>query len=636
MRHLFVLVTMALITASSVFADPALGGGRGLFRVQDARVEEDGALVFANRVMFIKSDLGEDMTLYRGPLYGLEMNYAPFPMFEMFGSLVGVVDFRTNPNSFNYDWQGEALGAKLSIPWIPVLKLAASSHWLIEKRDHTFEGFLDGLGGSKGRSWRGIGALRLWELYKTLPTIMVNYGENVDTKLMYHHFFGSGVEFSSGALDLFIELTSEAGTTKDLFSKDAKTRVTPGVRIKIPYFHLNGGVELGVTDSVPDYQAILGFSIVSPFPKPPRKPFGRLAGKVQDARSGLPLAAKVTLSGARSGSVKTDSKTGVFYMQKAPTGVIIAEASRDGYIPEAMPLVITDGGFATYIFNLKPLVPYGTVAGRVTDVYSGKPLEAQVSFVAIGIAPAKSNNVTGFFRVDNVPAGLVTVKIEKDGYFPEERIAEVEDGGVSKLNVALASLDMKGTLKGKVTDRKTGELVKATISFADAQRPAIQADAGTFSTELPVGSYDLKIDAPGYVQQTSNVKIDKGETVERMFEMVAKGMVLTLKGVYFEFAMASLKTESYPALMEAAQIMKDNPDIQVELQGHTDSLGSDAFNQKLSEKRAYAVMNWLVQFGGIDAKRITAKGYGESKPITSNDTDEGRQLNRRTDFVILK
>jgi OOP family OmpA-OmpF porin len=97
-----------------------------------------------------------------------------------------------------------------------------------------------------------------------------------------------------------------------------------------------------------------------------------------------------------------------------------------------------------------------------------------------------------------------------------------------------------------------------------------------------------------------------------------------------------LKTESYPALMEAAQIMKDNPDIQVELQGHTDSLGSDAFNQKLSEKRAYAVMNWLVQFGGIDAKRITAKGYGESKPITSNDTDEGRQLNRRTDFVILK
>jgi outer membrane protein OmpA-like peptidoglycan-associated protein len=113
-------------------------------------------------------------------------------------------------------------------------------------------------------------------------------------------------------------------------------------------------------------------------------------------------------------------------------------------------------------------------------------------------------------------------------------------------------------------------------------------------------------------------------------------MVLTLKGVYFEFGKANLRTESYPALMEAAQIMKDNADIAVEIQGHTDNVGSDASNQKLSEKRAYSVMNWLVQYGGVDPKRLTAKGYGESRPIASNDTDEGRQLNRRTEFVIMK
>jgi outer membrane protein OmpA-like peptidoglycan-associated protein len=635
MRYLFVLAVMALIIAPSAFADPALGGGRGLFRVQDARVEEDGALVFANRWMLSKTDLGDEVTMYRGPLYGLEMNYAPFPFVEVYGSILGVVDFRTNPPALTYDQQGELLGGKLSIPWLPVLKLAGSMQVATENTTHSFQGYMDGLTW-KGTSWRAIAALRLWDLYKTLPTLMFNYGEISFDSDTGWHFLGAGIEFPSNALDLFVEASSEAGENQEFFGSAATARITPGVRLKIPYFHLTGGVEFGLTDNTPRYEGILGFSIVSPFPKPPRKSFGRLAGKVQDARSGLPLAAKVSLSGARGGSVKTDPRTGVFYMQKAPTGIIVAEASRDGYIPEAMPLVITDGGFATYIFNLKPLVPYGTVAGRVTDAYSGKPLEAQVSFVATGIAPANSNSITGFFRVDNVPAGLVTVKIEKDGYFPEERIAEVEDGGVSKLNVALASLDMKGTLKGKVTDKKTGEQVKATISFADAQRPAIQADAGTFSTELPVGFYDLKVDAPGYVQQTSTVKIDKGETVERMFEMVAKGMVLTLKGVYFEFAKANLKTESYPALMEAAQIMKDNPDIQVELQGHTDNVGSDAYNQKLSEKRAYAVMNWMVQFGGIDAKRITAKGYGETKPITSNDTDEGRQLNRRTDFVILK
>ena len=101
----------------------------------------------------------------------------------------------------------------------------------------------------------------------------------------------------------------------------------------------------------------------------PRKPFGRLAGKVQDARSGMPLDAKVMLSGARSGAVKTDPRTGVFFIQKAPVGVTVVEASKEGYIPEAVPMVIVDGGFATYTFNLKPLVPYGTVAGRVTDVF---------------------------------------------------------------------------------------------------------------------------------------------------------------------------------------------------------------------------------------------------------------------------
>jgi outer membrane protein OmpA-like peptidoglycan-associated protein len=113
-------------------------------------------------------------------------------------------------------------------------------------------------------------------------------------------------------------------------------------------------------------------------------------------------------------------------------------------------------------------------------------------------------------------------------------------------------------------------------------------------------------------------------------------MVLTLKGVYFDFAKATLRTESYPALMEAIQILKDNPDIQVEIQGHTDNIGSDAFNQKLSERRAYAVMNFLIQYGGISPARLSAKGYGEKMPIASNETPEGRQLNRRVDFVILK
>jgi len=624
-----------LLTTGAALADPALGGGRGLFRVQDARVEEDGALVFANRWAFTYSDTLNADPFIRGPLYGLEMNYAPFPMLEVFGSLVGVFDWRFNAPNF-FDWQGQTLGAKVSIPFIPVLKLAASGHYNMARTHDNAYAYTDGYT-SPGMSYRLIGALRFWELYKTLPTLMFNYGEDFHDADTGTHFLGGGLEFASNALDLFVEASSRTPEGVAFFSEGAMTSITPGVRIKVPYFHINGGVELGLNDNTPAYRGIVGFSIVSPFPKPPRKQFGRLAGKVQDARSGMPLDAKVMLSGARSGSVKTDPRTGVFFMQKAPVGVIVVEASKDGYIPEAVPMVLVDGGFATYTFNLKPLVPYGTVAGRVTDVYTGKPIDAGITFVATEIAPATSNATTGFFRIDNVPAGLVTVKVEKTGYFPDERIAEVEDGGVTKLNIALASLEMKGLLRGKVIDKKTGAGLPATINFVAPTRNALTAgNDGAFANELPVGNYDVKVEAVGYMPQMSSIAVNKGDTINRTFEMVAKGMVLTLKGVYFEFGKSTLRTESYPALSEAAQIMKDNPDIAVEIQGHTDNVGSDKANQTLSEKRAYAVMNWLVQFGGIDAKRLSAKGYGKTVPIASNDTDEGRQLNRRVDFVIAK
>jgi outer membrane protein OmpA-like peptidoglycan-associated protein len=236
-----------------------------------------------------------------------------------------------------------------------------------------------------------------------------------------------------------------------------------------------------------------------------------------------------------------------------------------------------------------------------------------------------------------VPAGLVNVKVEKAGYFPDERVAEVEDGGVSKLNVALASLDMKGVFRGRVIDKKTGDGLPATVSFTQPARAGLTAASdGVFTVDVPTGNYEVKVEATGYMPQTSTFAVSKNDTISRTYEMVARGMVLTLRGVFFEFGKATLRTESYPALADAAQIMKDNPDIMVQIQGHTDSVGSDRGNQTLSEKRAYAVMNWLVQYGGIAAPRLSAKGFGKTQPVASNDTDEGRQLNRRVDFVIQR
>jgi OOP family OmpA-OmpF porin len=108
-----------------------------------------------------------------------------------------------------------------------------------------------------------------------------------------------------------------------------------------------------------------------------------------------------------------------------------------------------------------------------------------------------------------------------------------------------------------------------------------------------------------------------------------------LVGVNFEFNSSKVTPESYPILYGAVQYLNQHPDIKVEIQGHTDNIGTDAYNQQLSERRATAVRDYLVA-KGIDPKRLIVKGYGESVPIADNNTEEGRTLNRRIEFKVIE
>ncbi|MBP9207473.1 MAG: DUF4398 and OmpA-like domain-containing protein [Kofleriaceae bacterium] len=103
--------------------------------------------------------------------------------------------------------------------------------------------------------------------------------------------------------------------------------------------------------------------------------------------------------------------------------------------------------------------------------------------------------------------------------------------------------------------------------------------------------------------------------------------------IYFDFRKATIRPVSFPLLDEVAQALKDNPTIEVRIEGHTDSRGSDSFNLKLSQKRADSVRTYLVG-KGTTAGRMVAKGYGENVPIADNRTQAGRDMNRRVEFVI--
>lgn len=110
--------------------------------------------------------------------------------------------------------------------------------------------------------------------------------------------------------------------------------------------------------------------------------------------------------------------------------------------------------------------------------------------------------------------------------------------------------------------------------------------------------------------------------------------LFTLENVYFDFDKSTLQTISFPVLNSLVSVLKRFPKITFEIGGHTDNYGDDDYNQQLSERRARTVKNYLIE-NGISSHRIQSHGYGEKVPVQTNDTDSGRQANRRTEVKIL-
>jgi len=108
---------------------------------------------------------------------------------------------------------------------------------------------------------------------------------------------------------------------------------------------------------------------------------------------------------------------------------------------------------------------------------------------------------------------------------------------------------------------------------------------------------------------------------------------IVLRGVNFDFDKATIRPDARVILDEAASQLSKNPDVRVSVEGHTDAVGTDAYNQKLSERRAASVKQYLVGKGVSDA-RLSTVGHGESKPVASNDTKDGRALNRRVELLV--
>ena len=635
------------VVPSLLLAYPAVGGGRGLFRVQNALVEENAGLNISFHAIGRNPHFPD--TTQQGwvaDLIAPELSYTPISTkyvgTEAFASWGGVFQYPQEPGEDKKFGQGLhdlKAGAKLSIPVLPVLKLGfAGSYTFMSGRND--KNWLDPkampLASESKYTWTGLATLQFQNIAASAPNLMFNYGKINDMTM-----YGVGFELVAEGFALFTEARSlQPENSEGLFDSDSgEIRLTPGVAFGTGTsgLTLKAGYTFSWGPDAPN-EAVLGLVIATPFFKRMPPEIGTIAGKVSDARTGQPLAAEVNFpENPKLITTSSDSATGIFKVEKAPAGVVVVEVNAEGYHRQAVPINVKGNTVSQYEFVLEPLVTYGVIAGIVTNATNNQPLEATIEFPGSDIKPTKSSPATGAFRIDKVPIGIYTITAEADEYFKASLTVQVEEKNVASPTFALKPLTMKSTLTGKVSDKKTGKPLVATISFPGSNIPEVKNDpeTGVYKTDIPVGSYAAKVTAEGYIPQSAAVVLEENKPNIKDFELVKKGMSITLRGIYFDFNKAIIKLQSRPALEDAAKIMQDNPTIRVEIQGHTDNIGSDAYNQKLSERRAQSVVTYLVQNFGIDISRLTAKGYGESKPIASNDNAEGRALNRRVQFFII-
>ncbi len=200
-------------------------------------------------------------------------------------------------------------------------------------------------------------------------------------------------------------------------------------------------------------------------------------------------------------------------------------------------------------------------------------------------------------------------------------------------------------IKGKVFDKKTGKGLPSAVELTDLSTnevlSKVQTDeTGNYLITLPVGQdYAFNVNRKGYLFYSENFPLSKKAPdstykIDIPLQPLEANAAVVLKNIFFDTNLFELKPESASELDKVVQLLKDNPTLRIEISGHTDNVGKAEDNLKLSTNRANAVVKYLTT-KGIAATRLVSKGYGATQPISSNNTEEGKAQNRRTELKVI-
>lgn len=250
-------------------------------------------------------------------------------------------------------------------------------------------------------------------------------------------------------------------------------------------------------------------------------------------------------------------------------------------------------------------------------------------------------------NTENDEVGFIVSIDGKYGYFSSNNMKNESLGGMDFYYFSLyneAKPEEVILVKGNLKSEDTTKPIKATVQIKSMESKRVtfipvDEDGDYVASLVKNEDYLLTIKGEDIVYQSTYVAAKDSITapvikLEMEVQPIEVGMHYRIHNIYFAFNSSDILASSQKVLDEFIVFLNDHPTLQIGIEGHTDNVGSDEFNLILSENRAKAVYNYLVN-NGIDANRLQYKGFGETTPIATNETEDGRAMNRRTEFVIL-
>ena len=279
-----------------------------------------------------------------------------------------------------------------------------------------------------------------------------------------------------------------------------------------------------------------------------------------------------------------------------------------------------------YMYDENSALALGGVAVEIVNTETGKTMQ-------------KNTNRQGLLQGRFTP-GTYRISATKNGYYPSDTVlktVEVFDFDTLRLPLERIPAPIIYTLCMNIYDVETQQPIEATVRLTStkdsvALYTAQSADDGFIETPLTEGDYIAHLNAQGYMPKDDTLHFVR-DTFDLYMQHIKEGIKVKIENLFFATNKTVILPQSEQSMSDLANFLLENQTVKIHIVGHTDAVGSDEANQILSEGRANSVRNDLIK-RGVAAERMTAEGKGEREFVADNDTEEGRQLNRRVEFTI--